>query len=259
MRLCAWLLVIGFGVVLAGCAASTPIKSDAAPTQATSGTTMFDPPLSVPPGYNAPPLETPASVTPPAAGGSSQPPAVGTASAAPAGGGDASQPPATASAAPAPASDTLQPSATGTASAAPTTGADPLLPPAPGTANAAPATGTDPLQPPAGGVAGAAPAMGSDPLQSTGLAGTAPADLGASTVPAASAAPNGSTPGEQAFLDAAGASDVDPNIRAEIDAANRAAVNPAFVDSLIFGPSTPASATGAEIKRSTPGMLDTLF
>ena len=52
---------------------------------------------------------------------------------------------------------------------------------------------------------------------------------------------------------------MDPNIRAEIEAANRAAVNPAFVDSLIFGPSTPASATGAEIKRSTPGMLDTLF
>ena len=248
MRLCAWLLTIGFGVVLAGCAASTPIKSDAGPSQASGGTTMFDPPLSVPPGFNAPPLETPASVTPPAAGDSSQPPAAGTASAAPAAAsdvsqlpaGDASQPPAIASTAPAPASDTLQP-------------------PAPGTANAAPATGADPLQPPAGGVAGAAPALGSDPLQSTGLAGTAPADQAASTVPAASGTPNGSTPGEQAFLDAAGASDVDPNIRAEIDAASRAAVNPAFVDSLIFGPSTPVSATGAEIKRSTPGMLDTLF
>ena len=240
MRFCAWLLAIGFGAVLAGCAASTPLKSDAAPSQASGGTTMFDPPLSVPPGFNAPPLETPASVTPPAAGDSSQPPAAGTASAAPAGAGDASQPPAIASTAPAPASDTLQP-------------------PAPGTANAAPATGADPLQPPAGGVAGAAPAMGSNLFQApvTGLAGTAPADQAASTPPAA--APNGSTPGEQAFLDAAGASDVDPNIRAEIDAANRAAVNPAFVDSLIFGPSTPASATGAEIKRSTPGMLHTLF
>jgi hypothetical protein len=240
MRFCAWLLVIGFGVVLAGCAASTPLKSNAGPSQASGGTSMFDPPLSVPPGFNAPPLETPASVTPPAAGDSSQPPATGTASAVPAAGSDASQPSATASAAPAPSSDTL-------------------LPPVSGTASAAPATGADPLQPPTGGVAGTAPATGSDPLQAPaiGLAGTAPADLGASAAPASS--PGGSTPGEQAFLDAAGASDVDPNIRAEIDAANRAAVNPAFVDSLIFGPSTPASATGAEIKRSTPGMLDTLF
>ena len=240
MRFCAWLLVIGFGVVLAGCAASTPLKSNAGPSQASGGTSMFDPPLSVPPGFNAPPLETPASVTPPAAGDSSQPPATGTASAVPAAASDTSPPSATASAAPAPSSDTL-------------------LPPAPGTASAAPATGADPLQPPTGGVAGTAPATGSDPLQAPaiGLAGTAPADLGASAAPASS--PSGSTPGEQAFLDAAGASDVDPNIRAEIDAANRAAVNPAFVDSLIFGPSTPASATGAEIKRSTPGMLDTLF
>ena len=65
--------------------------------------------------------------------------------------------------------------------------------------------------------------------------------------------------GEQAFLQAAGASDVDPNIRAQIDAASQAGIDPAFVDKLIFGPSTPATATGAEIKRSQPGMLDSIF
>src|SRR5258708_2936160 len=49
-------------------------------------------------------------------------------------------------------------------------------------------------------------------------------------------APNGQTPGEQAFLQAAGASDVNPNIRAEIDAASQVTMDPAFVDKLVFGP-----------------------
>ena len=72
--------------------------------------------------------------------------------------------------------------------------------------------------------------------------------------------PNGQTPGEQAFLQAAGASDVNPNIRAEIDAANQTTMDPALVDKLVFGPSTPsANGAGVVIQRSKPGMLDTLF
>jgi hypothetical protein len=78
------------------------------------------------------------------------------------------------------------------------------------------------------------------------------------SAPALSA--SGQTPGEQAFLQAAGASDVNPNIRAEIDAANHVTMDPAFVDKLVFGPSTASAAgAGVVIQRSKPGILDTLF
>jgi hypothetical protein len=72
--------------------------------------------------------------------------------------------------------------------------------------------------------------------------------------------PNGQTPGEQAFLQAAGANDVNPNIRAEIDAASRVTMDPAFVDKLVFGPDTAsANGAGVVIQRAKPGILDTLF
>jgi hypothetical protein len=162
MRFGASLLMLVVGLGLTGCAASAVVRSNnGSNSQASGGTTMLDPPLSVPPGFNAPPLETPASTPPPAAAG-----------------------------------DSAQPAATDSASLAP-------------------------------------------------------------AAPVAPAAPQ--TPGEQAFLQAAGANDVDPNIRAQIDAASRAGIDPGFVDKLIFGPSTPTSASGAEIRRSQPGLLDSVF
>ncbi len=72
----------------------------------------------------------------------------------------------------------------------------------------------------------------------------------------------GQTPGEEAFLQAAGANDVDPNIRTLIDQSNsnQAAADPKFVDELLFGANTPAAAgSGAVIKRSSPGLLTGIF
>ena len=100
--------------------------------------------------------------------------------------------------------------------------------------------------------AGGQPALGQSALgqpPALGQPGSAP-----------TLSPSGQTPGEQAFLQAAGASDVNPNIRAEIDAANQTAMDPALVDKLVFGPSTPsANGAGVVIQRTQPGMLDTLF
>jgi len=206
MRLGASFLILVIGLGLSGCAAKAVLNANnnSANNQPNNGIAMYDPPLSVPPGFNAPPLETPASNTPPPAANVDSPPAL------PA----SPTPPVTAtSLAPQPGGPDLaaQPGASTDLSATPP-------PPAP------PATGD--------------------------LTGTPPP-----AVPAAA-----QTPGEQAFLQAAGASDVDPNIRAQIDAASQAGTDPAFVDKLIFGPSTPATASGgAEIKRSKPGMLDSIF
>ena len=75
--------------------------------------------------------------------------------------------------------------------------------------------------------------------------------------PAQAAAPG--TPGTQAFLQAAGASDVDPNIRAQIDAATRTNMDQNFVDQLVSGPNPPATSAGLQIQRRSPGMLDTIF
>ena len=205
MRLGASSLILVIGLALTGCAAKAVLNANNGNgnNQANNGIAMYDPPLSVPPGFNAPPLETPASNTPPPAANVDSPPAV-------------------------PASPT-------------------------------PPVTTTSLAPQPGG-----PDLTAPPGASTDLSGTPPppappatGDLTGTPPPAPAAA---QTPGEQAFLQAAGASDVDPNIRAQIDAASQAGTDPAFVDKLIFGPSTPASAGGgAEIKRAKPGMLDSIF
>jgi len=156
--LVAFVLVLG----IAGCSHSTPIKPASAPQSGGGDSTaMFDPPLSVPPGFNAPPLEAAAATT------QQQQPADS---------GDQSQ---------AGASD---------------------------------------------------PAAGGQP--SSGAAQTA---------------------GEQAFLQAAGANAVNPNIRAQIDAANRPAVDQDFIDQLVTGPNPSATAPGLVIQRRSPAVLDTIF
>ena len=97
---------------------------------------------------------------------------------------------------------------------------------------------------------------------------SAPADQSAfASDPSATVGSSASqTPGEQAFLQAAGAADIDPNIRQRIDqagaaAAGQAAIDPALTDKLIFGTDTPAEgAAGAVIKRgSSGGALGGLF
>jgi Protein of unknown function (DUF3035) len=71
------------------------------------------------------------------------------------------------------------------------------------------------------------------------------------------------TPGVNAFLTAAGANNVNPNIRAEIDqtASNQAKANEALMDKLVFGSSPPALPAGMAptIKRSSPGLLSGIF
>ena len=218
MRLGASFLILVIGLGLSGCAAKAVLNANnnSANNQPNNGIAMYDPPLSVPPGFNAPPLETPASNTPPPAANVDSPPAL-------------------------PASPTPPVTAT---SLAPQPGG-PDLAAQPGASTDLSGTPPPPAPPGTTDLTGA-PA----PPATTDLTGTpAPA------TPAAA-----QTPGEQAFLQAAGASDVDPNIRAQIDAASQAGTDPAFVDKLIFGPSTPASAGGgAEIKRAKPGMLDSIF
>jgi hypothetical protein len=71
------------------------------------------------------------------------------------------------------------------------------------------------------------------------------------------------TPGVAAFLQAAGATNANPNIRAEIDqtASNQAKANEALMDKLIFGARPPAlpAGTAPTIKRSSPGLLTGIF
>jgi hypothetical protein len=107
-----------------------------------------------------------------------------------------------------------------------------------------------------GGQTGSQPAMGQ---LGTGQLGGVPPVLGQpGSAPILS--PNGQTPGEQAFLQAAGANDANPNIRAEIDAANQVSMDPALVDKLVFGPATPSTnGAGIVIQRAKPGILDTIF
>jgi len=100
------------------------------------------------------------------------------------------------------------------------------------------------------------------PLQAAAATSQQGAQADQTQTASVDAAPSpGQTPGESAFLEAAGANSADPNIRAEIDqsAMNRAA-DPALVEKLLFGPSTPpAAAGGPSVTRSKPGVLDTLF
>jgi hypothetical protein len=71
------------------------------------------------------------------------------------------------------------------------------------------------------------------------------------------------TPGVDAFLKEAGANKANPNIRAEIDrtASNQARANEALMDKLIFGTKPPAlpAGTAPTIKRSSPGLLDSIL
>jgi len=114
----------------------------------------------------------------------------------------------------------------------------------------------------------AAPASASGASASGGTASGASSaqtqvalSTGASATDSASGAAE--TPGVDAFLKEAGANKANPNIRAEIDqtASNRAQANEALMDNLIFGGKPPALPTGTAptIKRSSPGLLDSIL
>jgi Protein of unknown function (DUF3035) len=240
MRYGALLVMLVAGLGLAGCGTSKPLTTTSA-NQAANSTVMLDPPLSVPPGFNAPPLE--------AAAATAQQPA------------DVDQT--------APSQPTLGQTAMSQPSLAQTTLSQPTLGQTASGQSTVGETGGD--QPTLGQTAGGQstlgqPSLGPPPLgqpatgqPATGqLAAVQPALGQPGSAPTLSA--KGQTPGEQAFLQAAGASDANPNIRAEIDAANQATMDPALVDKLVFGPATPsANGAGVVIQRAKPGILDTLF
>jgi Protein of unknown function (DUF3035) len=226
MRYGALLVMLAAGFGLAGCGGSSKPLSTTNANQAGGGTVMLDPPLSVPPGFNAPPLEAAAATPQQQAGGDQTAPSQPTL-----GQMTMSQPTLgqTTLSQQTLSQPTLGQTAGGQSTLGQTAGEQSTL--------GQPNLGPPPLGQPSTGQ----PALGQP--------GSAPA-LSA----------NGQTPGEQAFLQAAGASDVNPNIRAEIDAANHVTMNPAFVDKLVFGPNTASAAgTGVVIQRSKPGILDTLF
>jgi len=225
MRYGALLVMLAAGLGFAGCGGSSKPLTTTNANPAGGGTVMFDPPLSVPPGFNAPPLEA-AAATPQPAGADQTAPSQPTL-----GQMTMSQPTL--------AQTTLtQPTLGQTAGGQSTLGQSTL---------GQPNLGPPPLGQPATGQS--ATGQLATGLPALGQPGSAP-----------TLSPNGQTPGEQAFLQAAGANDVNPNIRAEIDAASRVTMDPAFVDKLVFGPDTAsANGAGVVIQRAKPGILDTLF
>ena len=237
MRYGALLVMLAAGLGLAGCGGPSKPLTTTSTNQANNSTVMLDPPLSVPPGFNAPPLEASAGTPQQEAGGDQASPSQPTL-----GQMTMSQPSLAQASLSQP---TLGQTAGGqSALSQPTLGQ---------TAGGQSTLGQPNLgPPPLGQPAGGQPALGQSAL------GQPPAFGQPGSAPALS--PNGQTAGEQAFLQAAGANDVNPNIRAEIDAANQTAMDPALVDKLVFGSATPsANGAGVVIQRSQPGMLDTLF
>ena len=256
MRYGALLVMLVAGLGLAGCGGSSKPLTTTSANPAGGGTVMLDPPLSVPPGFNAPPLEA-APATPPPAGADQTAPSQPTL-----GQMAMSQPSLAQTSLSQPTlgqtaggqSTMGQSDDMGQAAGGQTAGGQPTLGQAAGGQSSLGQPDLGP--PPLGQSATGQPATGQ--LATGQLATGLPALGQPGSAPTLS--PNGQTPGEQAFLQAAGASDVNPNIRAEIDAASRVTMDPAFVDKLVFGPTTPAAnSAGVVIQRSKPGMLDTLF
>jgi hypothetical protein len=259
MRYGALLVMLVAGLGLAGCGTSKPLNTTSA-TPAGGGTVMLDPPLSVPPGFNAPPLEANAATPSPAGADQTAPsqPTLGQMA--------MSQPSLAQTTLSQP---TLGQTAGGQSTISQTVGGQPTLGQTAGGQSTLgqPNLGPPPLgqsttDQPATGLSSTGPS--STGLSSTGLSATGQPATGLPALGQPGSAPvvsaNGQTAGEQAFLQAAGATNVNPNIRAEIDAASRVTMDPAFVDKLVFGPSTPsADGSGVVIQRSKPGMLDTLF
>ncbi|HSY86582.1 MAG TPA: DUF3035 domain-containing protein [Verrucomicrobiae bacterium] len=245
MRYGALLVMLVAGLGLAGCGTSKPLTTTSA-NQAANSTVMLDPPLSVPPGFNAPPLES-------AAATAQQPADVDqTAPSQPTLGQTTMSQPSLAQTTL--SQPTLGQTASGQSTVGETGGGQPTLGQ---TAGGQSTLGQPSLgPPPLGQSATGQPATGQ--LATGQLAAVQPALGQPGSAPTLSA--KGQTPGEQAFLQAAGASDANPNIRAEIDAANQATMDPALVDKLVFGPATPsANGAGVVIQRAKPGILDTLF
>jgi len=245
MRYGALLVMLVAGLGLAGCGTSKPLTTTSA-NQAANSTVMLDPPLSVPPGFNAPPLES-------AAATAQQPADVDqTAPSQPTLGQTTMSQPSLAQTTL--SQPTLGQTASGQSTVGETGGGQPTLGQ---TAGGQSTLGQPSLgPPPLGQSATGQPATGQ--LATSQLAAVQPALGQPGSAPTLSA--KGQTPGEQAFLQAAGASDANPNIRAEIDAANQATMDPALVDKLVFGPATPsANGAGVVIQRAKPGILDTLF
>jgi hypothetical protein len=240
MRYGALLVMLAAGLGFAGCGGSSKPLTTTNANPAGGGTVMFDPPLSVPPGFNAPPLEA-AAATPQPAGADQTAPSQPTL-----GQMTMSQPTLAQTTLTQPTlgqtaggqSSLSQPTLGQTAGGQSTLGQSTL---------GQPNLGPPPLGQPATGQS--ATGQLATGLPALGQPGSAP-----------TLSPNGQTPGEQAFLQAAGANDVNPNIRAEIDAASRVTMDPAFVDKLFFGPDTAsANGAGVVIQRAKPGILDTLF
>jgi hypothetical protein len=245
MRYGALLVMLVAGLGLAGCGTSKPLTTTSA-NQAANSTVMLDPPLSLPPGFNAPPLES-------AAATAQQPADVDqTAPSQPTLGQTTMSQPSLAQTTL--SQPTLGQTASGQSTVGETGGGQPTLGQ---TAGGQSTLGQPSLgPPPLGQSATGQPATGQ--LATGQLAAVQPALGQPGSAPTLSA--KGQTPGEQAFLQAAGASDANPNIRAEIDAANQATMDPALVDKLVFGPATPsANGAGVVIQRAKPGILDTLF
>jgi hypothetical protein len=240
MRYGALLVMLVAGLGLAGCGTSKPLTTTSA-NQAANSTVMLDPPLSVPPGFNAPPLEA-------AAATAQQPADVDqTAPSQPTLGQTAMSQPSLAQTTL--SQPTLGQTASGQSTVGETGGGQPTLEQSTGGQSTLgqPSLGPPPLGQPATGQSATGQLAAVQPA--LGQPGSAP-----------TLSPNGQTPGEQAFLQAAGASEANPNIRAEIDAANQTTMDPALVDKLVFGPPTPsANGAGVVIQRAKPGILDTLF
>ena len=242
MRYGALLVMLAAGLGLAGCGGPSKPLTTTNSNQSANSTVMLDPPLSVPPGFNSPPLEAAPATAQQEAGGDQAAPSQPTL-----GQMTMSQPTL--------AQTTLSQPTLGQTAGGQSTLSQPTLGQTAGGQSSLGQPNLGP--PPLGQTAGGQPALGQPALGQSAL-GQPPALGQPGSAPTLS--PSGQTPGEQAFLQAAGASDVNPNIRAEIDAANQTAMDPALVDKLVFGSSTPsANGAGVVIQHTQPGMLDTLF